>query len=296
MSISAPYLLASTIKHLTDNATIYSILLPFWLFVPKHQMVRSLFVLSTAMLIALALKEWFQWPLPEANLANTYAFPSGHTHMITLFLLWISFECGRTLWLYILPVAAIYGWSIVTMGYHHGIDVIGGLGLAIIHFFSFRYTITTELKNVAILAILVLLPLVYHACSTQLFASTLLTCCYLSGVTMLFINHTKNINLSQSRIILWLGVACILSLLAHFFIALSVSFIQFGYYTQQNRQSSPYPFLIAIISISLFNGWINIGSKDINVLHNILCNGIIITVLLFVKNQEQTQRRLFDSI
>ena len=286
-----PLTIADFIRHLSDNGVFYSLLIPFLIFTDLQRAARTLFVLTTGMIIALWLKECFQWPLPDGNLANTYAFPSGHMHFMTLAVNWLLFEITqRTTWR-IIPVLCLYGWSIIMMGYHSTIDVIAGFVLGYLHFFCARTALVHHKTHPTYLGLSILIVMMYTQCPSNAFSTVLLTTHLVSGIVLFGVTHLKTpVNYTQQRALLWMSAAATAGLLLPFWLALVLSV---GLYTTlQAQQRAKFKHSIALIPILLMVfALFDVPHKELNHVLVALFYTLFVGSILLIKWLDRPMRK-----
>lgn len=85
------------------------------------------------------LKNIFKLPLPQTCPSTGYGFPSGHTHFVAIFYIWVMYHYfnRRVLVVICAILLLLTGWLIVCCGYHYPIDVVSAIGFATISVFLY---------------------------------------------------------------------------------------------------------------------------------------------------------------
>jgi hypothetical protein len=114
----------------------YLYTLIFWAFLLLHtrwhpQVFPALFMLLVATALNAWIKPWFHVPL--APHLTGFAFPSGHTFIVTTFFGTLAWQArSRPLQLAAIVITLIYGTALVAAHYHTPDDVLAGYGCALL--------------------------------------------------------------------------------------------------------------------------------------------------------------------
>lgn len=147
--------LANFFLKFSHDGVIIPFMIMGYIWLNREVFSDGICLILVSIILNYALKVTFKIPLnPDLNLQG-YAFPSGHMQSPLVFYGWLAYKFRKAIIsLLVSFILFAIGWSLIHMGYHNIMDVIGAIIVGIIWILLYGFVIAKS-KNSSLLLIVI---------------------------------------------------------------------------------------------------------------------------------------------
>lgn len=126
----------------THIPIVCGILFIYFICISRWDTLHLIYIMAFGMILNVALKGTFQYPLPMAVDHEGYAFPSGHMQMATIFYGWIAMHTRSYFLRLSIAILLIgIGFGLIYCHYHDIYDVLAGVCTGVICLGIYQHTL-----------------------------------------------------------------------------------------------------------------------------------------------------------